>query len=306
MAKSKRTSSRRAANEAAIVLRQRLHEVRDRIEPAAVQWKQSGEPVHRLRVAARRAVAAIDLLDPLLPRPKARRMRRMLQQIRRACDAARNRDVLLARIQQHGLKHGHAALSRHLSAERRRQQQPIMAIRRDLLRSGRLERRTKKLLARVRWGRSGAPGREPSYAKFIHQRLRRPAEIFQQALCGKHDNSKSLHRLRIRGKRLRYALELAGDAVPRQRREHLDTMLRELQDRLGEINDTTMARKDLRQRLASAKKSSEAVHLKKLLSAEASALKAARKAYVQWRARQPLAGSQSAVSTLSDIRRHPK
>ncbi|MCE9553647.1 MAG: CHAD domain-containing protein [Planctomycetes bacterium] len=306
LAKSKRTSGRRAAVEAAKVLRQRLHEVRDRIEPAAVEWKKSKEPVHRLRVAARRAVAALDLLEPLLPRRKARRMRRMMQKIRRACDAARDRDVLLARIEQHGLRHGHAALFRHLSAERRRQQQPIVAICRDLLRSGRLERRTKKLLARVRWGRPDAPGREPSYTKFIRQRLQRPAERFQQALCGKPTSSKSLHQLRIRGKRLRYALELAGSAVSRPNRERLDTLLRQLQDHLGEINDSTMARQELRRRLALAEKSSAAAHLKRLLSAEDGALKAARKAFATWEARQPMSGHESAVIALSGIRRTPK
>jgi CHAD domain-containing protein len=162
-----------------------------------------------------------------------------------------------------------------------------------------------QILARVRWGRSDAPGREPSYTKFIRQRLRRPAERFQQALCGKPTNSQSLHQLRIRGKRLRYALELAGSAVSRPNRERLDTMLRQLQDHLGEINDCTMARKELRRRLASAEKSS-AVHLKRLLSAEDGALRAARKAFAKWEAKQPLSGHESAVSALLGTRRTPK
>ena len=201
-------------------------------------------------------------------------------------------------IDQHGLRHGHAALSHHLSAERRRQQKPILAIRQDLLRSERLERRVKKLLARVRWGRSDASGREPSYTKFIRQRLQRPAERFQQALCGKQSSSDSLHRLRIQGKRLRYALELAGDVIPRQRRERLDTLLRELQDCLGEINDSAMARQELRRRLTSTKKSSMAAHLRRLLAAEEVALKAARKAFAQRQSKPPIPGYESAVSGL--------
>ena len=289
---TRKSNARRAAAEGRHVLQQRLRDLGERFEPAATRWRKSSEPVHRLRVAARRAVAAIDLLQPLLPRRKARRLRRMLQEIRLACDAARDSDVLITRVERHGNGHGHAALIRRLRAQRRRDQGPIVAIHRQLGVSGRWERKTKKLLAKMRWGRRDAPGREPGYATFIRQRLAEPAERFVQAMRAKHASSKSLHRLRIRGKRLRYALELAGAAVPRRRREQLDAMLRELQGHLGEINDSAMARAALTHQLTAGKKSSHTGRLKTLWVAEEKASEAARKAFVKWRLQQSLADFQ--------------
>ena len=300
---TRKSNARRAAAEGQRVLRQRLREVGNLISPAATRWRKSGEPVHRLRVAARRAVAAVDLLQPLLPRRNARRLRRMLQQIRRACDAARDSDVLIKRVERHGNGHGHSALIRRLQAQRRRDQGPIVAIHRQLGVSGRWDRRTRKLLAKVRWDRRDATGREPGYATFIRRRLAGPADRFEQALRARHTSSKSLHRLCIRGKRLRYALELAGAAVPHRRREQLDAILRELQDHLGEINDSAMARAALTRGLAAGKKSFHTGRLKTLWVAEEKASEAARKAFVKWRSQQSPADFQDIAGAGNKIRR---
>jgi CHAD domain-containing protein len=301
--KSRTSRVRGAAVGAARALKQRLHNVLEAIEPAAKHWKKSPEPVHHLRVRARRAVAAIDLFEPLLPRRKARRLRRMMQQVRRACDQARNCDVLVARLMRHGQHRDNAPIVRRLKHERKQRQQPIIELRHNLLRTGSLDRRARKLLARVRWGRRDVCGPEPGYVIFIRARLQLVAEQFDRAMRGKHRSSKSLHRLRIRGKRLRYALELAGSAVPGC--ERTLKMLHEMQDRLGEINDCAMARDDLHRRLAASRKSSTSAQLKKLLAVEETAQRTASKEFAQWR-RENLAGSASIVNTLTGVRPRPK
>jgi len=284
--KKRRSRQPLATDQGALVLQARLSDVLEALEPAARRREKKGEAVHRLRVAARRGVAAIDLLQPLLPRRKAKRLRQKLQRIRRACDTARNGDVLLARLRRRRAGQGNAALIRGLEKERLVAQKLIEAVHRDLGQSERLARSAKKLQSQVRWGRRDTAGPEPTYAKFLRQQLQSPVKCFLRALPKRKLQNRldppDLHQLRIRGKRLRYALELAASS---QRMKRIDKVLRELQDLLGEINDGTMALKDLRQRLAAAKKSAAAAHLKLVVTSEEKSLATALRAFGSWQAK---------------------
>src|SRR5215212_9146615 len=56
--------------------------------------------VHRLRVATRRAAAALKLYCDWLPRKSARWIKKRLRKIRRAASEARDLDVLIERLQR--------------------------------------------------------------------------------------------------------------------------------------------------------------------------------------------------------------
>src|SRR5215212_5938250 len=58
------------------------------------------EHVHRLRVATRRAAAALKLYRDWLPRKSTRWIKKRLRQIRRAASEARDLDVLIERLQR--------------------------------------------------------------------------------------------------------------------------------------------------------------------------------------------------------------
>src|SRR5262245_3086583 len=64
----------------------------------AVEAFTDPEAVHKLRVATRRARAALDMFAGALPRKALRRGRKTLRKLRRAAGAVRNLDVLLAAI----------------------------------------------------------------------------------------------------------------------------------------------------------------------------------------------------------------
>ena len=58
-----------------------------------------------------------------------------------------------------------------------------------------------------------------------------------------------LHKFRIAGKDLRYAMELLAGAFPPEFRKELYPTMSELQDKLGRINDLTVAAERLRKRM---------------------------------------------------------
>src|SRR2546421_3740321 len=75
-------------------LEPRLAAVGHYLPMAAHLAEHDVEHVHRLRVATRRAVAALKLYRKLLPKKPARWMKKRLRKIRRAAGDARDLDVL--------------------------------------------------------------------------------------------------------------------------------------------------------------------------------------------------------------------
>src|SRR6266852_4391879 len=80
------------------VLEVRLGIVRDRLPPAMFEADKDVENVHQLRVATRRAGAALRIFRLCLPEKEFKRIRRRLRRLRRACGAARDWDVFLANL----------------------------------------------------------------------------------------------------------------------------------------------------------------------------------------------------------------
>jgi CHAD domain-containing protein len=195
------------------------------------------EPVHQLRVATRRLRAALRLFGPELPRTFVEAAERELAWLGGSVGALRDADVLATRIEaeaarldpvtRHAL--GPLALALH---ERRRHAHAALVAALD-------SARCRRLLDRLAAFADSAPPRSQRRLGDVVARLVRPlqrAVLRAGRRAGPRTPAPALHRLRVRTKRLRYALEiligLGGEPV----RKLLRRLVR-LQDVLGESQD---------------------------------------------------------------------
>jgi CHAD domain-containing protein len=230
----------RAARDA---LRARLRTVQYYLPLAAHKSDRDIEYVHQLRVATRRAVAAVSIFRPLLSTKKAAWLDKQLTRVRRAAGDARDYDVLCRRLDPwvHAQPtRPRVALLEQVQALREAAQRPILKAYAGLER-GHFGRRAKKLLKRIRWRECGAARCEPSFAVAASQFLGDAVDSFFAAgACDPHDAA-AVHRFRIIGKQLRYSMEVFAGAFDAQFRDSLYPLIEEVQEKLGEMNDHVTA-----------------------------------------------------------------
>ena len=203
------------------VLDARLSSVVHHLGKALKEPFEDPEHIHQVRVSARRAVAALDIFALCLPRKVCRSARRSIRDVRRSAGAARDWDVFLA----------------HLSVEL--PETVSMPSARDRL-LGRLCTES-RLEAQKGLEDAGAdfpeaferlvqetPNavREPEGDPFLLAELGRAnilplLQELGQAAAQNLDDYAHLHRVRIIGKRLRYAMETFVDCYPPPFRETL-------------------------------------------------------------------------------------
>lgn len=206
------------------------------------------EAVHQTRVALRRLRAAFSLFDDIVDDEVAPVLRAALKAVALGLAPARDLHVLLERIASSG-PGSHVdtgELEAHLAA---RKAQEIRAAQTML--SG--PQFQKLLLELARWIEAGdwlAQARKTgsglslsTYAAGMFSRRRRKLGKAAGRLSGMTDAE--LHHLRIRVKKLRYAVEFfsalhRGDEIARQRRPFVRALAR-LQERLGMVNDLAVA-----------------------------------------------------------------
>lgn len=239
------------------------------------------ENVHQLRVWSRRAKAAVTIFEELLPPRRARWMKEQLDRIRRAAGEARDCDVLAERLARRAEKADGAALTaalRRVQARRQEAQPPIDDIERRLRRK-RFDGRVAELVDSVR---RHEPGQEPDCLAAGRLRLRPCVDEFFAAAAGDLSDVESLHRFRIAGKRLRYAMELFAGAFDASLRQDLYPVVEQLQERLGQINDHANAQRRFEQWLEEAADKDEEQAFRKLVAAEKAALRRDRRAFFAW------------------------
>lgn len=211
---------------------------------AAVGDAGDAEAVHRLRVATRRTLAALDAFAELLPTKRAAWFTRRLGEVRRVAGDARDLDVLTDRLAARpaasaDLKAKAAAargrLVAILSRQRDVSRRPIHDVR-DRLVAGGWEDRVDDLLARIPAGMS-----QQTFADYARERFRPLVDRFfakaDRRLCDDDD----VHRLRIAGKKLRYAIEIFAPVFPQRERVRCQDALERLQETLGEFTDHASA-----------------------------------------------------------------
>jgi CHAD domain-containing protein len=229
---------------ARLVLEARLEAVDGRMIPAAERAHENMELVHQLRVATRRARAAIDLFDDCLSRGVYRKLRKVLRRIRRAAGPARDWDVFLvtlheriaaARAQELPGLH---AVAGHVSAHRKLAQEALVDSRRGL--HDKLLDAAHDMLREC--GRQRvSPNGGPTMADLARQRLTDLLASVETAASGPLESPESLHTLRIFGKRLRYAMEVFADCFPPALRDEIYPRVEQMQESLGVVNDSQFA-----------------------------------------------------------------
>jgi CHAD domain-containing protein len=260
---------------AAAALRARLGAVRHFLPLAAKKADEDPEHVHELRVWTRRAAAALDLYDELLPRRRAAWFRKQLKRLRKAANDARDADVFAHRLAESS--HETDYWLKRVHAERREAQRPLKKAYKRLKKGKRLARRARKLLRRLRRPRPGGP---VQFGDWAHDRLRPFVREFFAAVPSDATDVAALHRFRVKGKELRYAMELLAAAFPPALRETLYPAVEDLQERLGEINDHAAALARWRRWLDSGDGDLNAAQAQ--LRAETDRLEQARRDFLAW------------------------
>lgn len=205
------------------------------------------EELHDMRVATRRLRAAMDLFSDALP-PRAAFLRAELRWVAHALGAVRDLDVQLRDLTHLDAwsaewpEDGPAAvgaLRTLLERSRREARRSLLGV----LDSPRWARLTASMVALARKGPQ--PGLDPAWVPALValpplvQRRHRQA-VRAARLARRTGSATDYHQLRIRCKRLRYAIECTVDLYGRDARRY-GKKLSTLQDRLGEIQDAEVA-----------------------------------------------------------------
>ncbi len=220
-------------------LQQRLRAVRRLMKLARQEWRTNFEHVHQLRVATRRARTAARLLRDFLPPKKMAKINRWLSQVRSVAGAARDLDVLAIRFQQDRdiAPADRDQILKHIQRHRVDAQQPLSkACHQSCRRTA--KQRCGQLLHAVGWRGHGSP---PDLLQLARQTVNPlVADFFSEVHQG-IDNVDAVHRVRIIGKRVRYALEVFSIAFPRRRYRTLLKSFKKLQESCGDLNDNAVA-----------------------------------------------------------------
>lgn len=303
------------AEAARAVLGARLREVA-RLLPRVLRPKAGSEDsvksVHALRVATRRAGAALEVFKPLVRPKNARRLRRRLRAIRRAAGIARDLDVqraTLARMVKTLDDRDQRAALRELlilaKRARREAAEPLRALAERW--PGRtLRERLDRATARVGGGpRADAFGAGATLLDAARAVIEGEIERVEAAACADLTDLDCVHAMRIELKRLRYGMEVFAPCFGAAWRDDLYPRLSDIQGAMGELNDayvlhTTLARHEPapppptprrkpagrgRRSKTAAVNPDPGVGLRSLLQTQAERLAAAHDAFLErWRA----------------------
>ncbi len=278
--------------EAAIaVLSARLEVVRHFLPLAAEKPYENPEYVHQLRVGTRRAGAALRVFADCIPRKHRRAVRRRLREIRRAAGDARDWDVFLLGLQGSralGTASGRPALdflAGYAMGERAAAQEQLASAAAD---AGPPFMEESAPLP----GRCHAPTGKSVPANFGELATAQFSALlgtFNAAAAANPGDPAAMHRLRIGGKRLRYALEIFAGCFPTAFKDAIYPAVEQLQEILGAIQDSTVGAEylaGLRERTAKTLPR-EWPRLRKGFDAHLKALRgnvpAGRRAFQKWR-----------------------
>lgn len=284
---SRAQRSTTAASVVALLLRtasKRLHDAR--------KGELSEDSLHALRIACRRAEAALRLCEDAADSRAWRWLTRNLKTFRRACNQARDADVLASWLQRQATP-ASKSLRRAILAHRQNLEPEIRRIANQLCERRRFQRRSAKLISRLQACESSGQ----IVANFGRQ-LFDEVHRFVKSLPVRREDISKLHRLRIVGKRLRYASELVTEVWPDVELTELKEHLHSLQDRLGGIHDQFVGERLLQK--CSTARSARAVQTLSL-KARRSATRLQRKFWTWWRAcplERMLADTTAEVLTL--------
>jgi CHAD domain-containing protein len=201
------------------------------------------EDVHDLRVATRRLRALLRAMRDAVDPEWAERLVTRLRELATVAGAVRDLDVMIARLEESSAELGGADVlaAAALPALLRDDRQRAFARLRDELDSNSYAELL-ELLAEAAQAvpLTGAPLRLKRVARREFNRL-----VKYERTLARHPSDDALHRLRIRGKRARYAAEVAADADASVAKKFV-AAAKCFQDALGEHQDAVVAEQRIR------------------------------------------------------------
>lgn len=227
-----------AATAARDILKARLMAVCEQLPLASSSVHEDAGIIKRLRVATRRAEAALIAVRPCLKNSRYGKMRKHLRRIRKAAGDARTCDVhagMFANQLQSCTDDLRPILEYVLSetlAERCVAQQAVDEVA-HRYRGPRLRRKCQALLKSVK-----QPSGIETFVDLGASGLRAVVEAATEAAHLDLSNLENLHELRRKCKRLRYSLEVFRCCFDSEVHSDLYQRFESLQERLGAINDS--------------------------------------------------------------------
>jgi CHAD domain-containing protein len=228
---------------ARLVLLARLEPVRDRLPKAVFHSEEDAEHIHQLRVSTRRAGAALRIFAECLPRKTHRKVRQILRQVRRAAGAARDWDVFLEALVLRqrkappaqkpgldlllGIAHGQRMAAQQVLVQAT--QEPPLD----------LEGLINDTISALH-----QPENHPSGYTLWDLAVPTLAEhlgLLDQAARADLQDYDNLHQVRIRGKRLRYAMEIFAPCYDGSFQTKFYPAVEQMQEILGQANDSHVA-----------------------------------------------------------------
>jgi CHAD domain-containing protein len=274
-----------ATRVAARTLRKRLETVWSELRVASRQ-RHDPERVHQLRVATRRTLAALTAFQDLVPKKKRRWFENRLRNIRHAAGATRDLDVLHEDLSQQQVPGEANPLP--VAPVVRKRLGAMLARRRDVARESIRETRealvaddwpgrVERLLAEV-----AASDSTESFLAYANQRFPAFLDRFFERADRKLTSADEIHRLRVAGKKLRYAVEIFAVAFPDATQKACLDALETLQGKLGTFTDHAAAADRYRRW---AREDGASVHRTTLVALrrhEDRRAEAARRAFAKW------------------------
>ncbi|MEO2045354.1 MAG: CHAD domain-containing protein [Pirellulales bacterium] len=273
----------------------RLEHVQRMLPLAAYQHAENLEHVHQLRVGCRRAATALSTFRPLLGH-KNKPLKRWLQDLRSAAGPARDLDVLLLELHQESATGG-ARLKYIIEPFQRRrkklQRRLVKVAKRALLKNqtGCLQQAITQCLQSI--ADEGHANRVP-FAAFARQIL---PESARPMLSLSHDlppykgqgiapaklpKIERLHELRIAVKRFRYSIELFHSVFPTSLRDSMYPQLKDIQQRLGALNDHATMQKNFQWLMAKEIPDNRVIDLAARIVQQHEAVMDGRLSFLEW------------------------
>jgi CHAD domain-containing protein len=283
----------------------RLEVVRDYLPLAFQHADEDPEHVHQLRVGTRRARAALDIFACCLPLKVYKVARKELRKIRQVAGEARDWDVFLASLTQWARERGRKpssgldCLVGYVVAKREAAQVQLVEGGKDYPFA--FERFLAETVAAVH---KPSDVRPRTLLDLALPRLTGLLKDLDAAASREPEDHEHLHQIRILGKKLRYAMEVFADCFAPAFREDLYPAVEEMQEILGNANDSYVAcgrLESLSARLQGVAPTEWKRHrpgLEGLLRYHQSRLPQERERFQNWWARWRQSGGEAAFSAL--------
>ena len=233
------------------VVKIKLHTLLNAVWNACVVANESTanpEAVRHLRVSSRRALVALSTFAPLLPKAVVSSFKQRLRDLRQAAGMIRDYDILCDRLHQHIPQQ----CNLHIVNDSFAEQVLRLAVKQQNQNRESLNVMCSELVSwewplRVATIKDQVQTKNMGYLKFVRKHLRKPYKTFFKFSNSTKKNPRQLHRLRIAGKKLRYALELIPNEDMNCSLVTCRTSLRKMQKKLGDFTDHTAASEILNQ-----------------------------------------------------------